>query len=234
MRSLMLVAAAVLAFPITGPAALVSYNFSGTVTEVDDSIAPLANVGGITVGDAFTGSFQFETNDAGPDLNAGNPNIGVYSLAGSATSFMTLTIDGLTFVAGPGSVQVHNNVLSALSPVSDALFYAGGPLDVLPAGWSFSPPAGSNVGIAFIDPTGTAFASDALPTTFDPSDWFASELFLSFTNVTFPGGSDSNVDVTGAVNLTPAAVPEPSSLMLLGLIGCGMGVARRWKRTASI
>lgn len=210
-------------------AALVSYNFSGTISQVTDTTAPAGNVGGLNVGDTFFGSFQYESADAGADSDA-DPSRGFYALTGSVTSLLTVTVDGLTFSAGPGAVDVRNDVVSSLSANSDALFYSGGPFDALPPGWSFSPPAGSGVTVAFIDPTGTTFASDALPTSFDVTDWFASQLFLSFTNVTFPGGTDQNVSIVGDVNLIPAAVPEPSSVVLLGLLGAVGGVVGWGKR----
>jgi hypothetical protein len=222
-------AVVVTATPVS--AALVSYNFSGTISQVNDTAAPTGNVGGITIGDTFFGSFQFETNDAGPDLDA-DPSRGLYFPTGSVVSSITATIDGLTFVAGPGAVDIRNNVVSTLGPNTDLLNYTGGAVDTFPAGWSTTTPLASSLQIAFADASGLTLPNDALVTSFDPSQWDAAQVGLSFSNVSFPGGTDTNVSIIGDVNLTPAAVPEPSSAALLaiaGLVGAGVHRFRRRK-----
>jgi hypothetical protein len=217
--------------PSSVQASLITYSFNGVISSVTDSSAPLGDVGGISVGDLFTGSFQFETNDAGADLDA-DPNRGLYFLTNSVISSITMTVNGLTFTAGPGAVDIRNNAVSTLSPNTDLLNYTGGAVDVFPPGWSTTAPLGNSLQVAFADASGTVYPGDALPTSFNVSDFDAGQMALSFANVTFPGGSDVSISIVGDLNL--AAVPEPSSMCLAGVAAAAATFAARRRRKSGM
>ncbi|QDT53670.1 PEP-CTERM motif protein [Caulifigura coniformis] len=80
--------------------------------------------------------------------------------------------------------------------------------------------------LAWADPTGTAFASDALPTVFDPLAWQLGQLTLELRNITFLGGTETSVSMVGSIEM-PEAVPEPSSLLLTAAAAAGFAVRRR-------
>jgi len=234
---------AVLFTPNTSFGSLITYNFTGVIRETLQetttivggqpvtTTSPLASVGAISAGDLFFGTFQFETNDAAPDGFGIGPdpggNEGFYSLSGSLVSSMTVTIDGLTFSAGPGYVATRNNVnVPVLSPSSDVLAVVSDSVSGFPAGWNS---VGTSIATAFADGSGTVFTNDALPTSFTPGDFNLGELSLSFfQTVNFPGGSlPSTVRIYGNINLE--AVPEPSSMILVSVAG-GLGLVLRRRR----
>jgi len=206
---------------------LVTHSFNGVITSLTDSNAPAGNVGGITVGSTFTGQFQYQTFDASSDGFPGDPTHGVYTLfGGGASSSMSITINGLTFTAGPGNIDIYNNTPLSTPANSDLFFYAGGPVDLYPAGWSTSSALGGMF-LNWTDSTGTAFASDALPTTFDPLAWQQGQLTLNLRDILFPGGSETSVSMIGSIAMAEA-VPEPSSLLLTAAAAAGFAV-RRWR-----
>jgi len=223
--------AALLGLPDLARADLVTYSFNGVISDITDSSAPIDNVGGITIGSTFSGFFQYETTGA-VDSDVGDPNRGLYLMATSGpASFITMTVNGLTFTAGPGAVDVRNNAVSTLSANTDLVNYTGGAIDTYPSGWSTSSPLATSLQIAFAQAAGTLYANDAIPTSFNPASFDAGQLALSFSNVTFPGGTDSSVSIIGNVNLE--AVPEPTSL-LYGALAIGAGSMLRRRRHSSL
>ncbi|HVJ84553.1 MAG TPA: hypothetical protein VM452_02850 [Caulifigura sp.] len=220
----------VLGWPARARADLVTYSFGGVISDIADTSAPIDNVGGITIGSTFSGYFQYETNGA-VDVDVADVNRGLYLLGTSGpASFFSVTVNGLTFTAGPGGVDVRNNVPSDLSPTTDFLNYTGGAVDTYPAGWSTTSPLATSLQAGFFDASGTLYSGDAIPTTFNPNDFDVGVLFLTFSNVTFPGGTDASVTITGDINLE--AVPEPSSL-IFGTVAAGGGLLLRRRRLAS-
>ncbi len=199
---------------------LVTYNFSGTITSVTDSSSPFGNVGGITVGDWFTGTLTYDSNGPAPDTNT-DPNIGNF-LFGTTGGQMSVTIDGLTFSTGVRSYEVGNEQPTAVSSNGDYFNVVGAALFSEPSGWSGT---GRALEFYFADTTGGAFSSDAFPSA--PMSFDYGQILLRYTTVNFPGGSDSNVIIMGTMNVQ--GVPEPSSVLLTGL-AVAMGAFRRLQR----
>jgi hypothetical protein len=202
-------------------------NFNGTITSVTDTVGPLGDVGGINVGDSFTGSFTYESTASGGDIDA-DPNRGLYFFTPAGFNTVSVTIDGLTFDTNPtqtSGADIRNNTMSTLSANTDLLnVFKGGPN--LPAGWSVALPASSLLQVAYLDAAGTALPNDSLPSSFSLADWDVGAIFLSFAgNVTFPGGNDNAVSIEGTINFTP--VPEPSGLLLMSTAAFALSLVRR-------
>ena len=216
---------------------VVTFSFTGSITSVMENSTPVFGIGGIDLGDSFSGSFRYDTTKAGADL-VGSADTGLYRfnnpVVDSASNFVAVNIDSKQFgtpntLTGVLFGDMRNNVVSNLSNTSD-LFSVRTLLPTLPAGWSVTSPA---LTVAFIDPTGTAFSNDSLPTSFSVGSWQQGSVLLSFGSVTFPGGSATNVSIEGTILINP--IPEPSSILLFGSAGMGLLlVGRRKKQRKSL
>ncbi len=200
---------------------VVTFSFTGSITSITENNMPVFGIGGIDLGDAFSGSFRYDTANASSDLN-GAADTGLYRFnvpaVNSANNFVTVNIDSKQFgtpntFAGVLFADMRNNVTSNLSTTSD-LFIVRTLAPTSPAGWSTTGPA---LTVAYIDPSGTAFSNDSLPTSFSITPWQQGVVLLSFGTATFPGGSASNVNIEGTITI--AAIPEPSAILLFGTAG---------------
>ena len=218
-------------------AVLVNHNFTGTITTVNSggqAGIPIGGFGGIDVNDMFTGSFLYDTADAGPDQDMSTN--GLFFFDPTTTNTLSVNIDGQVFDTPIGSVSgasTFDNVMSTLSNNTDALeIFKGAPN--LPAGWNVPLPASSIMRVFYIDSTGTALPSDALPTSFDPTDWELALFSLTFSGDVFAFEEfGNNIYIEGMIDLSPVGVPEPSSLALFGVATIGFGGAgfRRRRRS---
>ncbi len=205
--SLLLGGAPVLAVPIT-------FEFTGTVTQVP-VLDPGDPFGGtIGFGTAFHGRYTFEstTPDAVP-----SPQIGAYRMSGAPFG-ASVTLAGHTF-----------STTDALAiGVADNL---PGPRDqytVLACAGGLSCAGDLTLELFFEDPTGTVFSSDALPlippalTRFATRDFHLSAL-VEGNQVQI----DGRVESLSCPACAPAPVPEPSALLLLATALAGLALRRR-------
>jgi hypothetical protein len=185
-------------FPVSAGASTVMFTFSGQLTQVAslDPASPFPDP--VDVGTPFSGTFNFDSNAL--DGVLADVNTGSYTSTGGSFG-MSLTLAGLSFDFSEVNIGVLNN-------------YAG-PWDYYLVTFAENPSAGNPTGIllelTLIDTTATAFGSDGLPLSAPALGNFSGRSFL-FTDTI----QDNQVEVEGSID-TLAEVPEPASLVLLGL-----------------
>ncbi len=182
--------------PHSASASQVTWSFRGEITRVDDTDGFLE--GQIQAGDAYSGSFTFDTNT--PDANPDDPRRGLYN---NAVTSVEGDVAGRVFVprAGtPANIVVFNDLFG------DDRYHANGGVSFLDLSMTFS--------LNLIDHDQTALSSDLLPR--DPPE------ITAFSNRQFAlrGTGSPRVDIIGEIAFL---APEPTSLALLaGGILCAL------------
>ena len=190
-----------------GYAANISFTFSGTVSDVHGGVFTSGGTGTNGFGSALPLSGAFSFNPATSDVLPGDPTWGLYP---NAIQNMTVQVGNYTatFAPPPGSsvMQVVNNGLGNTFKVTlNGL--TGNPVNGLsPAIFE----------IELINPSGSAFANDHLPTTPPSLSSFSSNQW----RLVFSGVGNR---VQGALT---SLVPLPAAVWLFGagliaLIGLG-------------
>ena len=176
MTQRLLAITAALALVLCAPsteAALVTVNFSGTITSIDD---PNGYISGSSVGDPFSGTLVYSTG-----LAAGVPgaNPSIYTYLPSTTPVfatplgITVTVGSHTFSSsytGLMQITVQNNLAGAYPDVFGAV------ADVN-VGNTYT-----LAGFALGDSTGTALSSTDLPTSLDLSKFTVGDFNLVTPN----------------------------------------------------
>lgn len=197
-------------------AAPVTFQFSGQLTSL---IGGGLTAAGFSVGQSFVGSYTFESTSS--NVYDANPNKAIYN----ALTSLTATIGSYTVTLVPDpdlrEIQIHNNLGSSISRrdayivgsrVTGAVVNGLSPVDFF---------------IDLIDPSHTAFDSDALPSSPPNLSSFATKR-ASFG---FFSGAPENSLLHGEIH-SLTAVPVPAAVLLFGtgltaLIGLGAGSWRR-------
>ena len=187
-------------------AALITFNFTGTVTGVGSQLGTTT----FSNGQTLSGSYTF--NSATADSNGG-PTIGTYN---GTISNLVVNIGSYnaTLGAGSNSIDVKN------LPMSDS-YTMQAPF----TGSTVNGRTPVSFGIDLTDPTHTAFSNDHLPTTPPSLASFATDTF----RLVFNGGPTGTV--IGTLN-SLTAVPLPAAVILFGagliaLVGLGAGSWRQ-------
>jgi hypothetical protein len=195
------VAAGLLLIAAPAVAAPVNFSFTGTSQE---------GFGSLASGAVLTGSFGYELGQ--PDQTPANANVGSYQISSFSLSAGGGTI---TDSASP-LLTVFNGTVDLFEL---RLFGLAGSLGGLGVDQAL---------IRLLDPTGLAFASDALPAQLDLTD-FSQRPSLSLLG-SFAPFVEAHFTLTALTLIPPVAqisVAEPASLMLFGLAFGGLALGRR-------
>lgn len=204
----LLVAAAAALAAAPGPASGVPllYQFSGTITSIDASLAGSSPPFAVT--DSVSGTAQIDSST--PGINAGN-GINQYL---NPTS-VSLTLNGVYTVNGnppSSSISVQDQ-----APGSQDEFRIVG--SGLSGGATIGVFAPSSFTMLLNDAGGTALATNALPTSLQIGDWPSTSLTMAFIDTV---GSLPTQQVTMSVTaVSVGVVPEPGTagLLVAGLLG---------------
>lgn len=193
-------------------AAPVTFQFSGQLTSV---IGGGLTAAGFSAGQSFVGSYTFESTSS---KVPSTPGIGIYQ----ALTSLTATVGSYTVTLVPGmlngSITIYNNYVSSLYGTRD-LYSVGAQV----SGGVVNGLSPFGFGLDFIDPSHTAFDSEALPSSPPNLSSFASKTAGFY----FQGGSSLQGEIHSL-----SAVPVPAAVLLFGtgltaLIGLGTGSWRR-------
>jgi len=191
------------------PSGIVSFIFGGTVGE--------STLMGVRPGDKFSGTFTYDSTLS----NGGVPGTFDFSQLPVAH---TVSLGAGTF---------HDSSVSSVSPTSPLDQYTiqttnnriGQPSSFVLTASTLNKPQPDALTLTFVDPTGSSFSTDRLPTTLN---------LALFQNATVsydpPAGSFSGM-ITSLQQLQ--AVPEPAAVVLLGVgAACLLGYRRYFRSQA--
>jgi hypothetical protein len=194
----------------------VTYNFSGT-TQSAMTVNNGTNIGTVPAGTPFSGSFTFDNAQPVNAVAFSGGSHGTYSF-----SSMSLTVNGGTVSWGPGAINVYYHLTSNTSgyPIGDSLYVniPGSTGGAIPPGGLINGAAFNWIFLGFVDNTGTAFQSAALPSNLN----FASfqSRFIEFnygtTGTPFGAGNTSTIQPLSTLVNTSAVPPTITTTSLPG------------------
>jgi len=206
-KKLILWASLLLSVSLQASSAIISYDFTGTLSTVNDTDNLLG--GNLAIGDIFTGIVSYESNS--PD-GSSRPDY----FTSSAEVELTARINNYTFTSIYSSVDLNSD--------SEYIHFV--------TGYESEPfiDLGSNSGrlitLLLSDSDNTIFENDYLPTSLNLSNT-ASTLFSLHGDTGIGGPTFSiNGELT---SLTTSTVPEPSTLAIFALGMMGLA-SRRFKK----
>lgn len=207
-------AIAALALPMgfarpAGAATTTNIGFSGTIANgltVNDGITP----GSIAAGSPYTGSFTYDAAQTAAYVAFGGGTRTVYTFTS-----LSFTIGGSTATSGPGVIDVFDNLTTTVGyPSGDSVYVnftngttgtgvaPGSTLAGLDFNW---------MGLAFLDPTGSAITNGALPTSFSAAAFPTMFSEFNFGTLGQPWGA-GNTSTVETLTTGPAPVTFAPSL----------------------
>jgi hypothetical protein len=177
------------------------------IEAVVDSVMDDGNYleGKINPGDTITGFYIYESTT--PDSSPLDTVVGHYYHYAPPAGIL-LTVGGFEFMTDPNNIKFEMLIVNDNPSGHD--IYAFGSSNNLPLSNGVTV---GDISFQLNDPTGSVFSSDALPTTAPVlDDWQENILNIGGG----PGGHGQSFGILGHVT---SAVPEPASIILLGLSG---------------
>lgn len=198
-------------------AQIITINITANVTEISDRYNLL--LGQLNVGDTISGSYTYESTTQ--DSQPLNTSVGDYWHYSSPYGIY-LSGGGFTFQSNPGNisflVEIVNNHINGgdgylLGSYNNQPLYAGVSVDAI--SWQLN------------DLSEAAVSSDALPTIspLELSDWPDTWANLTISGSTIPM-TGNFYDIRATVT-SAEVVPEPATLLLLGLGGLFLRRSRK-------
>ncbi len=229
--SLIVAVGIVFGFAAFGGAAATSFDFTGRVSSMDNSLA----YNGLHVGDTFTGHFSY---DSGATASATwSPPLYVYFLLGEPNSSSGVNLNGMVLEATSSyTIDLYDNGTDYIGSPPTSVFY-----DSINISASTNPGTAAvaglydwqlgfrNVGDSI---TASPLTSGSLPQAYALSDWHSylggSMLYQGPIGDTVSATSGMSFDI---LDISPSAsVPEPTTLLFLGMSLLGLAGLRRLKK----
>lgn len=207
-------------------------NYTGTVTSVYNPQGLLDAT--IMDGTAVNASLIFQYP---AQMTPITPNLAAYLFSG-APGAVTATFGDYTYTptAASRSGFLVGNDLGIFSPATDFVLYGSGGGLLTNASGTAPNLLASAFATELVDPTGTALASDALPTSYNLAAFSIRQLqFGGLTGSKFSGFDATLQSVSVHPLSTPSSVPEPSPVatLLCGAAGLGGLIAFRRRTRAA-
>jgi hypothetical protein len=210
--AMLVMALSVMLYVNTSYAAIVTFQFSGTVTGVFDTTGFMASNGIQENTSTFTGSFSYDS-----DMVSASP----YSFAKDYLGAnFSITIDGSFdfFVNSPENTELYVSDSNDVGGyIEDGLQITAYKPNVTFPVFSGEQPSFTTEVIELIlnDSTGNAMTNALLPTTIDLSNFDLATIYI--TASTPPGEEFCTYSIDGTItSLTTTVVPIPGALWLLG------------------
>jgi hypothetical protein len=174
---------------------VVTFNFSGVVTELDLNAGLFGPFGSVNVGDPFTGHFSYALGLGNPDQLPADPEVGRYN-------GLEFVVNGAAIVFDAPLIAVQHNFTATLPPAPPSSFDRFAVFSASPGSLYLS-----GIRLELRGPYGAALADDSLPAGLDLAAFTDSQSLAGVRFVgLFPNPSTDDVGRVGSLD----QVPEPS------------------------
>jgi hypothetical protein len=208
---LVLGSTAMMAAADRAPAQIVTFNFSGVVTELDVNAGLFGPFTSVNVGDLFTGHFSYEIGPGNPDQLPGDPERRRYD-------GLEFVVDGAAIAFEPPVIGVTHDQILTLPPAPPASFDRFAVLSSSPGSLYLN-----GISLQLRGPYGAAFTDDSLPTALDLGAFSDSQSLAGIRAF----GLLPNPDIDDAGQLMSLEqVPEPGTTAVLASLSVALLVAK--------
>lgn len=233
-------------------AAVYNINYTGTFVSIVDADGNAGGTfspgAGINIGDTYSGSFSFDTDQAVPTVSPPGPPPGAADYDfGYGMVYPSFTVNGSQTVSLKPTIglTVGDNVDTTTGPFTAANYLWSGMLlagiNPLPTsadlvflytdltGFDSTTRTGSEIVLVTLDPSGAAFSGTNIPNPLSPLSYSFLIYLESENGITKAAG----IGLPGSLEVTPVPVPAAVWLFASGLLGL-VGFSRRRKIIKSV